>query len=89
MTQKQEMVNPPLDLVPLTSTTITASMRLMRLHKLACWLGSHVWYETFRYAPQGFASSVYKVTERCSSCHRVRQKEIPYEANPFKFAHHT
>ncbi len=50
----------------------------MNLHRLACRLGSHAWFENFRYAPQGFASTVYKVQDRCFVCGRERWREIPF-----------
>lgn len=39
-----------------------------RLHRALCRFGLHLPYETFRYAPQGFASTHYVTMHRCLVC---------------------
>lgn len=48
------------------------------LHRILCRLGFHLPYETFRYAPQGFASTVYKVQHRCFVCKMETWSTAPY-----------
>jgi hypothetical protein len=53
-------------------------MGRVTLHRLICRLGSHVWFERFRYAPQGFASTYYVTTLRCFVCGVERNGRAPY-----------
>jgi hypothetical protein len=52
------------------------------LHRLACRFGEHAWYEQFRYAPQGFASTYKQVIDTCFICGKKRERRVPYSATP-------